>query len=574
MISWTISAPVILTAFSSNELVASNTHYRSTSDAPTFYTDGRNFSGESKSSEASTIIVFSSYGSNGGYTLNSTSALYFTSSTSKGDGPDGTSGSSYSLSNSYTNTQQTVEALPTAFIATSTVLTSSSVFTTKTTRSSTTRAYSTSGTDMQFVSSSVSCTVVGSTNSTREASQQISTTLTETQHCPATATVYQADASEILYQFDPNVSWPGYAPVTSYAATQTRLTVSPSSSTVEMAKSSVSRPTSGATNESQSFSLSWRALSPTPNSITVTRPVVVSELPNSTATFTQQEQFTQATETTGIHFSSNSFTHGSFVSTYAITSWATIPAKVRRWTGSVEYDATVSSYVSTTRQSSSSILSTVASTSSTTGRPVFRPETASQYVSRTIQRSSNAVVYGPPLVSCVSQGGLTKARYFTQGAVVGSETGAWMAIEGGPVTVQTAVEAPGGVTLFPFTTEGTTVSSDTLSYSVETTTSSAVVSVFGESWTAVQGAAGLHHGGGPLVKGQTFTQVASPGGYKDAVSGTVTSFSGEGSIWTESQSNQIRSWYPIAAISPPELREDRRSIVFAAPKNNSQIPSA
>jgi hypothetical protein len=573
MISWTISAPVILTAFSSSKLFVSETYYRSTSNAPTFYTDGRSFSGESKSSAASTIIVFSSYGSNGGYSLTSVSNLYFTSSTSKGDGPDGTSGSSYSLSNSYTDTREAIEAFSTASIATSTILTSSSVFTTTTTRSSTTRAYSTLGTDTQFVSSFVSCTVVGSTNSTREASQQISTTLTETQHCPATATVYQADASEILYQFDPNVSWPGYAPATSYAATQTRLTVFPSSSTVEMAKSSVSRPTSGATNESQSFSLSWRALSPTPNSITVTRPVVVSELPNSTATFTQQEQFTQATETTGIHFSSNSFTHGSFVSTYAITSWATIPAKVRRWSGSVEYDATVPSYVSTTRQSSSSLLFTVDSTSSTTGSVPFR-DTASQYVSRTIQRSSNAVVYGPPLVSCVSQGSLTKARYFTQGAVVGSETGAWMAIEGGPVTVQTAVQAPGGVTLFPFTTKGTTVSSNTLSYSVETTTSSAVVSVSGESWTAVQGAAGLHHGGGPLVKGQTFTQVASPGGYKDAVSGTVTSFSGEGSIWTESQSNQIRSWYPIAAISPPELREDRRSIVFAAPKNNSQIPSA
>jgi hypothetical protein len=623
MIAWTIPATLFVTGATSASSTSSSSSSESNS---TLNSDSAGAPFSSNSYEAASSRSYSesastTHGAAGTTTYFSSSSIFSFSSSSTYrvlDSPfSGSSSFTDSFSTSGSSSSST--AIPSYSVQTSTTktfveyivnTTASSIHEEDVAYGYYTTSKSDSNAVVEFVETLLPKTVWYEEGQNETITRDSTTLLSSTTLAGAAATVVQAftnfvpygdgyhQAPEVLYFIsDPQTSWNGYAPATNAAQSGTRFTVWPSYSTVLVVPVNGANDTTQSTsNNSSSFSSSWRAS--TSAQETQTR-ATHWRLPNSTETFTRSRATTTSSTASGIVFASNVITFGrvdagafnttSSVTTLAVISYSTIPTTVARRYGSLTFESQVPSTVSSNRIITTSTAATNQTSASATN---YADNTTYEAAKRTtasgsgISISGVQTVYGPAQISTAAPPQLSRSLFATSGAVVNNSTGLWFTAIGGSVSspfILTAMHGSGrlGMTIFPTTNSEITISGNSVTWlqtyeeASNNTTSSLVVSVSGTSYTVVDTTtfgAPLHHGGGLVGKGCTVVDVAGVGAYKDRIGGETASFSGAATVLTEGQSQPIKSWFPVTAISPLSLREARHGITFSAPRNEMGLP--
>lgn len=633
MIAWTIPATLTVTGATSATSTSSSSSSESNSRLITFSTESTATAGLSASSDSFSEHSVNSYsesrsteyGTGGTTTFFSSSSSYsfFSTSTVAYMDINGansfTASSSFSTSLSTSGSSSNSTALPSYSVQTSTTKTFVE-YIVNTTASSINEEdvaygyYTTSKSDtdavVEFIETLLPKTVWYQQGQNETIIRDSTTFLTSTTQAGAAATVVQAftnfvpyddgyhQTPEVLYFIsDPQTSWLGYAPAATAAQSGTRFTIWPSYSSVSVVPVNGANDTTQSTsNNSSSFSTSWRAS--TTAQETQTR-ATHWRLPNSTETFTRSRATTTSSTASGIVFASNGITFGrvdpfnttSSVTTLAVISYSTTPTTASRRYGSVTFEAQVASTVSSNRIITTSTAATNQTSASATN---YAAATTYEAAKRTTASGSGVsisgvqTVYGPAQISTAVPPQMSRSLFATSGAVVNNSTGLWFTAIGGSVSspfIPTAMHGSGrlGMTLFPTTNSEITINGNSITWlqtyeeASDNTTRSLVVSVAGNSYTFLDtttAGAPLHHGGGSVGQGCTVVDVAGLGAYKDRIGGGTTSFSGAATVLTEGQSQPVKSWFPVTAISPLSLREARHGITFSAHRNSNALPPA
>lgn len=443
------------------------------------------------------------------------------------------------------------------------------------------------------------------------------TTLAQTTTAAAAATVVQAANTEVLYFIaDRAEQWNGYVAATDVAESGARFTIVPRFVTTEMPAFDAANNTTSTTasNNSLTYGLQFTASQST--NVPQTRVANYNLLPNSTFTQNVASTTTQTSSMSGILFASESFAlgrigggTGASNTTSQVTSYTTRPTIVGRTRGTVTFQSTVATTTSQQRLivvNAPATLSTSASASSSFGRPDNNAGTT-EASGRTVILLSNQTAYGPAQIGVGIGNNLTRSRFVTAGAGVGSQRGLFFTASPAPFTSETsfnnrlfvdtarAGDDPRATILMPRTVPNFyTLNSNSITYrtttsrasnSDNTATSQATTETLvygldgvGQTFVATDPLTNnrpLQHGALSVGKNYTIIDEPGQGAYKDRIGGTTTSFNGVATSYTSGQSTDIRSWFPICHISPLALATARNGITFSAARNSSvQLPPA
>jgi hypothetical protein len=422
------------------------------------------------------------------------------------------------------------------------------------------------------------------------------------------ATVWEANTNyaltsfgkqpEVIYQMSVRpTTYEGHLPATQFAQSHTRITQSQLFST--RGANVIGRPTASSSfstvNASVGLSSSIAARTTTATTETV---VNTNILPNSTSSRTATRYTTTAQNLATTLFTQNTVSWTAVAQTN-ITSAATTTTVVSHNTGfsvvlgqdaDLGYESTVSGVYYQTRTITTSVAYSRTLTSSSTASNSTSGRT--QQWGSTSNITANETCFGPNQVSVETNTNLTdtitREAYRTQGAIINDETGGWITGIGdttsGDLTRFIASAKRGGQTLIegPDFANFYTVSGNTVSWPGSTisgtttarTTRSFVASVSGDPATTQETFTQTRptlFGGGPFAEGVTIVQGARPGAYVDLIDGSTTSFSGGATALVGSQSEQIRSWWPLVYLAPFELNSRRDLPTWTEFRNDNPL---
>jgi hypothetical protein len=203
-------------------------------------------------------------------------------------------------------------------------------------------------------------------------------------------------------------------------------------------------------------------------------------------------------------------------------------------------------------------------------------ESADGY-SKTIE--GNETVYGGALARLHTAGGVSRSKYLTSGAIVGTSVGGWITAEGGASrTVSTVISANKNraVAIFPQTNGDATISGNSITFTTtseeEKTTQTMSFGVAGQTSSFLLPESVNHFGGGEFPHGATVVDVGRAGAYVDQIDGDTTSFNNIATTYTGGQSAPISKWQSVVAVGPLALTDNRHSLFYTIARNTSALP--
>jgi hypothetical protein len=414
------------------------------------------------------------------------------------------------------------------------------------------------------------------------------------------ATVYQAEAGEVLYAIsNPLAVWGGFSAASNVAQSGTRTTAYASYLTASKITVAGGQTTTATSSQSQSSTI-VQVKASTQKTQAATSGQAFEVLPNSTIAITQTGWTTTNQPISTTVFASQQWTvgyAGAFTpqeshTTRSVVSWVTYPTTVFRQSGLQTFQST--------QKTSASRSQTVGATGIATSTSLYLPIppgdlVEARTVGATYQAGANEVVYHSGKLQTATCGDLSRHAFSTTGVVLGTATGGWMSVNGsqsaslfdgsGGYATAYAGGNVGGRTLFPLTNSRLTLNSDSITWTISTaatqggtttTTTSQAVQMAGSSLTTAANTAGrIPHAGAELVGvGATLVDTPGQGVYRDQINGETSSFAGNATAYTEGQFAQIRRWLPITYIDFPVAGTNADPIVWAVPRNSTNLPPA
>jgi hypothetical protein len=414
------------------------------------------------------------------------------------------------------------------------------------------------------------------------------------------ATVYQADAKEVLYVVsNPLQPWSGFSAASNIAKSGTRTTAYPFYLTGSKIIVPGGQTTTISLLEPESTTV-VQFQGSTQSSQTVTVAQAFTVLPNITATATQAERTTTNQSISQALFFEDTFTLGydgifrpqQSITTRSAISWATYPTTVFRQSGPQTFQSTQRTNVFRTE---SFTIAAIATSAISYEEGIVPGLVALKTIGNTYAAGGNEVIYHGGKLQTAICGNMARNAFSTTGAVLGTKKGGWMSLSGtqsvdlyngvGGYATAYAGDNVGGRTLLPLTNASITLNSDSITWTLSTnaaqgeatsTTTSAVVEVAGSSLTTSANTNGrpLHAGAESVGVGATYVDTPEQGVYQDQINGETTSFIGDATAYTEGQSNQMRRWLPITFLDFPQAGTNADPIVWAVPRNSTNLPPA
>lgn len=414
------------------------------------------------------------------------------------------------------------------------------------------------------------------------------------------ATVYQADAEEVLYAVsNPLQPWSGFSAASNIAQSGTRTTAYASYLTGSKLIVPGGQTTTISLLQPESTTVvHFQGLTQSSKTVPVAQAFTV--LPNITATATQADRTTTNQSIAQNLFFEDTFTLGydgifrpqQSITTRSAISWATYPTTVFRQSGPQTFQSTQRTNVF---RSESFTVAAIA-TSAISYEVGYVPGlVALQTIGNTYAAGGNEVIYHGGKLRTAICGNMARNAFSTTGAVLGTKKGGWMSLGGTQsVALYNGVDGyatayagdnVGGRTLLPLTNASITLNSDSITWTLSTSaaqgeatsrTTSSVVQVTGASLTTSANTNGRPpHAGAELVgAGATYVDTPAQGVYRDQINGETTSFIGDASAYTEGQSDQMRRWLPITFLDFPQAGTNADPIVWVVPRNSTNLPPA
>lgn len=511
------------------------------------------------------------------------------------------------LSGSTYSTAETIITASTFFVETSTVETYESWYDTFTTITDAgvapfwTTSLRTSGSVSFYQDEGTVVTVTQVESTTRRATRDTTTTNGETAvgRSPF-ATVYQVESEEVLYAVsNPLQPWSGFSAASSVAKSGTRTTAYPSYLTGSKII------VEGGQTTTRSFAQSeYSAAVPVQGSVQTSQAVTIGQaftiLPNLTVAATQTGRTTTNQTISTTLFFENEFDLGydgifrpqQSITTRSAVSWATYPTTVFRQSGPQTFQATQKT---ATSRSESFRVAAIATSAISYEVGYLVGLVAVQTIGQTYAAGGNEIIHHGGKLRTAIGGNITRHAFSTTGVVLGSQTGGWMSLAGaqsvtlydgaGGFATAYAGDNVGGRTVLPLTNSSLTIDQDSITWTLSTvaaqgeatsTTSSSVVQVAGSSLTTSANTNGrpLHAGAELVGVGATYVDTPGQGVYRDQINGETTSFIGDATAYTEGQSAQMRRWLPITFLDFPQAGTNADPIVWAVPRNSTNLPPA
>lgn len=598
MISWTITAPNVFTG-STVRVVSSDTLF-SLSGTANYLSTWSDSGGETNSSTDSSALVVESASFSGrsvtihGATLSSTSySETFTSSYYSAEQGGGVTKTPTVITSSSSQSGLTTAGLPTSEQQTSTAETITHIYQTVTTSTESLSAYTTN----TSYNGQATQTVIDTTEEENTVYTDTTTSTTFTSHATTTsgtvavgevrATVLKAEPDEVLWILSAIESWSGYTAATERAVSALQTTISPSYNLVPYPVVIISGGSAVNNEDRSSFfpasSYSFDATTSATASTTITRAINFNVLPNPTTTQTSSVITTRTTNIQHTLYGSNSVsapaeefsvtyqtmastrykeTHSTFFE--GSITWDMLQTQTTSWLDALETDVetvetSTSSFFATSlfyETYSSSFTENTAATLQISGYDSqARTLSSTEYTQEIIEKNTAAL--RPPVASTsLAQSNILQRKFVPSGATLLSSGGNYYTIDNGTtLPFYTAQDNRKRVTtVFPSSNETVTYSKNSVTYTTAvsgtTTTTSALVSVAGQSRTVTTASENIGILGGYPNAGETFVQIAHRGGaFRNLVNEETLTF--EIGATTGTDSSALSKVERMTFLAPP-----------------------